>query len=148
MTDKEFRRLKRSELLEIIYEFQKREQALNSEINRLKNEIQLRDMKICESMSVTEAVEKLNAVLSETLTSSEKYLSEVKAFCSENERKAAELLENARREAECIAPQPDAQNDEGYELHFPPSKHTKRKLNINYGRKHSEYGSDTFYRTG
>ena len=72
MTGKEFKRLKRSELLEIIYEFQKREQVLNNEINRLKSEIQLRDMKIAESMSVTEAVEKLNSVLGSTLSSSEK----------------------------------------------------------------------------
>ncbi|MCQ2468595.1 MAG: hypothetical protein MJ100_02135 [Ruminococcus sp.] len=148
MTDKEFKRLKRSELLEIIYEFQKREQVLNNEINRLKSEIQLRDMKIAESMSVTEAVEKLNSVLGSTLSSSEKYLDEVRAFCSENEKRSAEMLENARREAEKIITQAKGENAETHEMHFPPSKHTKRKLNINYGRKHSEHGSDTFYRTG
>ena len=39
MTDKEFKRLKRSELIEIIYEYQKREQVLQSRVEALQAQL-------------------------------------------------------------------------------------------------------------
>ena len=43
MTDKEFKKLRRSDLIEIIYEYQKREKNLNDEINELKYRLSQRE---------------------------------------------------------------------------------------------------------
>lgn len=46
MTDKEFRRLSREELVEIIYELQRSEAALREENDRLKEKLADRSLKL------------------------------------------------------------------------------------------------------
>ena len=55
MTDKEFKRLKRSELIEIIYEYQKREQALQSRVEALQAQLDEKNLKIQQAGSIAEA---------------------------------------------------------------------------------------------
>lgn len=50
MTDKEFKRLKRSELIEIIYEYQKREQALQSRVEALQAQLDEKNLKIQQAV--------------------------------------------------------------------------------------------------
>ena len=73
MTDKEFKRLRRSELIEIIYEYQKREEALNEEIAALKGKLDDRELKIKDSGSIAEAVAKLNGLFETAQKTAEYY---------------------------------------------------------------------------
>ena len=46
MTDKEFKKLKRSDLISIIYEYQKREDEFTEQIESLKSELENKNLKI------------------------------------------------------------------------------------------------------
>ena len=117
MTDKEFKHLKRSELLEIIHEYQKREQDMQAEIESLKNELQTKDLKISESTAISDAISKLDTVMASALQTTDHYLEQVRTFCAESEKKAAEMIEAAKREAaeiqeQVILPNPKHESGE------------------------------------
>ncbi len=102
MTDKEFKHLKRSELLEIILAYQKREQELQAEIDALKTELHEKEQKINESAAVSDAIAKLDSIMNNALQTTDRYLAQVKSFCADSEKRAAEILENAKKEADTL----------------------------------------------
>lgn len=89
MTDKEFRRLSRADLIEIIYELQKSERNMQDEIAELKQKLEERRVAIEESGSLAEALAKLNGLFEAAQATADGYRSE-----------AQELLEEARRTRE------------------------------------------------
>lgn len=62
MTDKEFKNLKRRDLVEIIYEYQKREKKLNEEIEDLRQQLTYRDSSE-NTAAITAAVAQLNQMI-------------------------------------------------------------------------------------
>ena len=102
MTDKEFKHLKRSALLEIILAYQKREQELQAEIDTLKTELHEKEQKINESTAVSDAIAKLDSIMNSALQTTDRYLTQVKDFCTDSEKRAAEILENAKKEADAL----------------------------------------------
>ncbi|MBO4877198.1 MAG: hypothetical protein J5501_04230 [Ruminococcus sp.] len=105
MTDKEFKRLRRSELIEIIYEYQKREEALNEEIAALKGKLDDRELKIKDSGSIAEAVAKLNGLFETAQKTADDYIEQVKLKCTKEiteaaEKEAEEIIAAARKKAE------------------------------------------------
>ena len=62
MTDKELRRLSRSELLALLLEQVEENERLQQENNDLKNQIEDRIIKIQQTGSIAEAALKLNGV--------------------------------------------------------------------------------------
>lgn len=104
MTDKEFKRLKRSELIEIIYEYQKREEALNEEIASLRSALESRELKIKDSGSIAEAVAKLNGLFETAQKTADDYVEQVKKKCAEEikdaaEKEADEIIRRAKKRA-------------------------------------------------
>lgn len=89
MTDKEFHRLSRADLIEIIYELQKNEKNLQDEIAELKKKLEDRRVIIEESGSLAEVLAKLNGLFEAAQATADGYRTETR-----------ELLEEARHTRE------------------------------------------------
>ena len=122
MTDKEFKRLRRSDLIEIIYEYQKREKTLNEEIAALKAELEARDLKIRDAGSIAEAVVKLNELFETAQKTADEYVEQVKRNAEREMKETApqtadpaeqaEAAEQAEQSTEQPAAAPDAPAEE------------------------------------
>ena len=88
MTDKEFKRLRRSDLIEILYEYQRREQALNEEIAALRARLEDRELKIRDAGSIAEAVVRLNELFETAQKTADDYVEQVRRK-TDREMKAA-----------------------------------------------------------
>lgn len=63
MTDKEFRRLKRIELIEIIYELQKSEEELKKEMEFLKSQLEEKEKRRSRESLIIQELQDLNRIL-------------------------------------------------------------------------------------
>ena len=78
MTDREFKQLKRSELIDIIYEYQKHEEELNKEIERLNEQLNDRNLKAIEDARViADVVQNLGIIVDTTQKLADNYLATV-----------------------------------------------------------------------
>lgn len=73
MTDKQFRRLNRSDLIEIIYELQQSEKLLRLENEQLKQQLEQQRAEISQADSMAELLEKLNGLLAAARTAQPTY---------------------------------------------------------------------------
>lgn len=99
MTDKEFRKLKRSDLISIIYEYQKKQDELVAEINAIRTELEEKRIKISNAGSIAEAVVGLDRLFETAQQTADDYIAQVKATVEEAEKKAAEIIAEAERKA-------------------------------------------------
>jgi cell division septum initiation protein DivIVA len=118
MTDKEFKKLRRSELIEIIYELQKREEALNEEMVGLKAKLGEKELKISESGSLAEATARINGLFEAAQKTADDYIEQIKLRCTK------EITEAARKEAEEIIA---AARKKAEEIKKAPPGETPRK---------------------
>ena len=116
MTDREFRRLSREELVEIIYELQRSEAALRDENDQLKGRLADRTLKIENAGSLAEASLALNGVFEAAQSAADQYLTAIrdaqaetqarllqaKKEMEEIESRRRDILDKARQEAEDI----------------------------------------------
>lgn len=98
MTDKEFRRLKRSDLIEIIYRLQENEEKYRDAIVRMRRQLADRQTKIENAGSVAEAAMALSGVFESAQDAADRYLSEIQQMHTE----AKKELEQAHKDAEHI----------------------------------------------
>ena len=83
MKDKKLMHMKRADLIEIIYQLQKSEEALKSEIADLKSQIENHRINIENSGSVAEAALKLSGIFEAAQNAADLYLEEIKARADE-----------------------------------------------------------------
>ena len=83
ITDKEFRKLGRADLIEIIYQYQKREQALLEENAELRRRLEDRQLRIGELGSIAEASLALNGVFEAAQAAADQYLQNVQEAADE-----------------------------------------------------------------
>ena len=109
MTDKEFKRLSRSQLIDIIYQLQLKQETLIAENDRLSNALADRRIRIEHAGSIAEAAFALHDVIQAAQDAADHYLEEiqtqqVKAEQELNEAReqAAATLEKAQKEADAI----------------------------------------------
>ena len=95
MTDKEFRRLSRPELIDIIFELQLQLKQRKGEIQRLTQAVQKRELDISNAGSLAEAVVSINGVMEAAQAAADQYILSAKAA---NE-KAEQTLVEAKAEA-------------------------------------------------
>lgn len=98
MTDKEFKRLKRADLIEIIYRLQENEEKNRERIAELEKQLGEKQMKLEKAGSIAEAAISLSNVFEAAQEAADRYLQEIHRLRKE----AAMELEKARREAEKI----------------------------------------------
>lgn len=116
MTDKDLRRLSRAELLDILYEQQRRYEDSLAENQALRQQLEDRTLRIASAGSIAEAAIQVNGVFEAAQAAADQYLTSVKAATAEMVQKADEaqrqreaILENARQEAAGIVQAAQAQ---------------------------------------
>ena len=119
MTDKDLRRLSRAELLDILYEQQRRYEDSLAENQALRQQLEDRTLRIASAGSIAEAAIQVNGVFEAAQAAADQYLTSVKAATAEMVQKADEaqrqreaILENARQEAAGIVQAAQAQADQ------------------------------------
>ena len=99
MTDKEFRRLSRSQLVDIIYELQVREEELIKENSMLRRELADRRLRISQAGNIAEAALEINQVMQSAQNAAEQYLEEIKLTHSEIEEERQRIIRITKEEA-------------------------------------------------
>ena len=96
MTDKEFKRLSRSQLIEIIYQFQLKEEELTAENQRLKSELADKRLRMEKAGNLAEAVLEINNVMYAAQNAAQQYLDEIRNMRDETEAECRRMLEFVR----------------------------------------------------
>lgn len=112
MTDKEFKRLKRSQLIEIIYELQLEQQKLTEEKEELQRKLDAQQIRIENAGSIAEATAALSDIFAVAQQTADKYLAEVQNANMLREQQSKELLASAQTEAEEMISKAEKQSDE------------------------------------
>ena len=99
MTDKEFKRLSRSQLIDIIYQMKKNEQQMQKEIASLQDALQDRKIRISVAGSIAEAAVSITNLFSTAQLSADLYLQEISRMKEETEKECGRILEEANRKA-------------------------------------------------
>ena len=103
MTDKEFKHLKRSDLIYIIYEYQKKQEELIKENEELKEKLNEKEMKISNAGSLADVAAKLNGLFEAAQQTADDYMSQLEHTAVEAaEKKAEAIVQEAREKAERI----------------------------------------------
>lgn len=109
MTDKELQHLSRVELIEIIYELQKQNEAAAAQVKRLEKALADREIHISNAGSIAEAAMGLNGVFEAAQAAADQYLlslqaaaAELKAGVDQAEKQRQSILQGAERQAAWI----------------------------------------------
>ena len=108
MTDKEFKRLSRSQLIDIIYQLQIKQKELEDENLQLKEELADRRIRLEKAGNIAEATLAIHDVMQTAQDAAAQYLEEIRLMREETQQKCRAALEKAKREAAAIVKQ--AQN--------------------------------------
>lgn len=105
MTDKELRRLGRSELIDIVYELEKRNEESGQEVARLQAQLQDRTLRLSQAGSIAEAALQINGVMEAAQAAADQYVQAAEA----DRQQAGTELSDARSQAESIVSDAQAQ---------------------------------------
>lgn len=111
MAEKDIRKLRRSELIEIIYQLKKSEQNLQTQVEALQSQLLDRTMKMEEAGSIAEAALLLSDVFSSAQTAADTYVAEVKSRYAQAEAECSNMISQAKKEAEAILREANRQKD-------------------------------------
>lgn len=127
MTDKELRKLGRVELIDIIYQLEKKQNELQEENKDLQSKLDSVRITIDEAGSIAEAAVGINGVFEAAQKAADQYLSEIRTANTETEercnlmileaenkaavivKKAENELEKAKNDAQTIMAEADVQ---------------------------------------
>ena len=98
MTDKEFKRLSRAQLIEVIYQLQLHIDSLTEQNEKLTKALEDKRLRITEAGNIAGAALALNDCFQNAQAAADQYLYEIKELRGEAEK----LLADARDEAERI----------------------------------------------
>ena len=107
MTDKEFKRLSRSQLIEIIYQLQLKQEELTAENEKLREELNDKRIRLDKAGNVAEAALEIHNVMQAAQEAADHYVEEVKIragnechrILKEANEKASEIIGKAKQEA-------------------------------------------------
>ena len=102
MTDKEFKRLSRAQLIDIIYQFQLQVEELTEQNRELEQELKDKRIRLSNVGNIAEAALEINDCCRRAQNAAEQYLNEIKAVREETEVQRQEILKEARAEASSI----------------------------------------------
>lgn len=105
MAEKELKHLGRKELIEIIYELQKREIQFQNTIDRLSEKLADREIREKEAGSIAEAALALNGVFEAAQAAADQYLISVRAAEKEVDAKRQEMLAEAQAQSDALVQQ-------------------------------------------
>ena len=102
MTDKEFKRLSRAQLIDIIYKLQLELDKVNEEKQELESKLADKRLRLQSAGNIAEAALEINDCFRSAQNAAEQYLNEIKAIREETEAERQRVLSQARAEAEAI----------------------------------------------
>lgn len=102
MTDKEFKRLSRSQLIEIIYQLQLQNDQLTEQNKSLEEALADKRLRISNAGSLAEAALEINDCLKNAQEAADQYLNEIKIMHEAVEAEKQKILSEARAEASAI----------------------------------------------
>ena len=102
MTDKEFKRLSRAQLIDIIYQLQLQIDKLNEKKQELENELKDKRLRLSNAGNIADAALEINNCFRCAQNAAEQYLNEIKAIREETESERQRILAKAQAEAEAI----------------------------------------------
>ena len=111
MTDKEFKRLSRPQLIDVIYQLQIKQEELVADNEKLTKELEDKRIRVSEAGNIAEASLEIHNVMKAAQSAAEHYLEEVKLRADEEYHrilkaandKAADIIAKAQAEADSIA---------------------------------------------
>ena len=105
MTDKEFKRLTRSQLIDIIYELQLKEASLSEENRKLKAEVEDKRIRMSQVGNIAEASLAVYNVMQSAQEAADRYVEEIRQLQTETKEACRQALDKAREEAVAIIEQ-------------------------------------------
>lgn len=102
MTDKEFKRLSRSQLIDIIYQFQLQVDILTEKNQELERELADKRLRLSNAGNIADAALEINDCFRCAQNAAEQYLYEIKAIREETEAERQRILAQAQAEAAAI----------------------------------------------
>ena len=102
MTDKEFRRLSRGELIDIIYELQNAQAQLQEENEALRKALAARQYKIDHAGSIAEAALAVHNVFEAAQAAADAYLAQTREANEKTQQLCDRLIADAQRRADAI----------------------------------------------
>lgn len=102
MTDKEFKRLSRSQLIDIIYQFQLQVDKLTEQNQELERELANKRLRLSNAGNIADAALEINDCFRSAQNAAEQYLNEIKAIREETEAERQRVLARAQAEAATI----------------------------------------------
>lgn len=99
MTDKEFKRLSRSELIEIIYQLQLKQEELAADNEKLEKALADRRLRVNKAGNIAEAALELHNVMQSAQDAADHYVEETKTRVDIERRR---IVKDARDKAEVI----------------------------------------------
>ena len=105
MTDREFKRLSRSQLIDIIYQLQIKQKELEDENLKLKEELEDKRIRMRQAGNIAEASLAIHNVMQAAQDAASQYLEEIRIMRTETEEKCQRLLEKAQKDADDIVVQ-------------------------------------------
>ena len=105
MTDKEFKRLSRPQLIDIIYQLQLNVDKLTEKNQKLEQELSDKRLRVSKAGNLAEAALEIHHVMQAAQDAAEHYLEEIRLIREETEMNCRCLLEKAQKDAEKIVAQ-------------------------------------------
>jgi cell division septum initiation protein DivIVA len=102
MTDKEFKRLSRAQLIDIIYKLQLELDKVNEEKQELESKLADKRLRLQSAGNIADAALEINDCFRSAQNAAEQYLNEIKAIREETEAERQRILTEARAEAAAI----------------------------------------------
>lgn len=100
MTDKEFKRLKRSDLLDIILELQKKNREQEERISTLEQQLSSRELKLEKAGSIAEAALAVNGVMEAAQAAADQYLEQLRLLYERTKASADALPKDGGQAAD------------------------------------------------
>lgn len=105
MTDKELKHMSRADLIEIIYQYQNREQEQSETIKQLSAQLNDRRTQLKNVGSIAEASLSLHHIFETAQAAADDFLEEVRAANADKEAQGRMILDSAKAEAEALRQQ-------------------------------------------
>ena len=102
MTDKEFKRLSRAQLIDIIYQYQLQIDKLTEENQALEQALADKRIRLRNAGNIAYAALEINDCFRSAQTAAEQYLNEIKAMYEETESERQRILAQAQAAASAI----------------------------------------------
>ena len=115
MTDKEFKRLSRSQLIDIIYQLQLKQKELAEENEKLSKELTDKRLRVNEAGNIAEAAIEIHNVMMAAQDAAAHYLEEIRIMREEAEAECHRIVERAHKEADEIISQAKKSNPACFE---------------------------------